>query len=121
MMPFVITIIYAVSILNTDVKLYISVHKSSTLAFLNQHEQENAPPKVKGGIDKYCPGRFTGVLLKFKHVHPVGLSLLITLAPFCNVASSDTPADPKFCTFDVDSDSNLYQINGTAVERDIYK
>ena len=69
------------------------------LAFLNQHEQENAPPKVKGGIDKYCPvgsvEYLTGVLLKFKQVDPVGLSLLITLAPLCNVASSDTPADPN--------------------------
>jgi hypothetical protein len=89
---------------------------------LNQHEQEKAPPKVKGGIDKYWPvgslENLPAVLDRFKMVDPVGLLLLITHAPLCNVASSSIPDDPKFCTFNEDSDSNLYQINGTAV---IYK
>ena len=85
---------------------------------MNQHEQENSPPKVKGGIDKYCPvvslDSLEGKVFRFKHVDPtgliLGLSLFITLASLFNVASSDAPADPEFITFDEDSVSNLYQM-----------
>ena len=95
----------------------IFADSSFASGFLNQHEQENGSPNAKGGIDKYCPvGSFDilpEVFVRFRHVPPVGLSWLITLAPLFNVASSDAPADPEFVTFVDDNVSNLYQTYGT--------
>ena len=51
-------------------------------------------------------GLFASAFLN-QHVDPVGLSVLITLAPLFNVASSDAPADPEFKTVDEDGASNL--------------
>ena len=106
-------------------KSNILANGSFASAFLNQHEQENGSPNVKGGIDKYCPvgslDSLEGKFFRFKHVDPVGLSLLITLAPLFSVASSDAPADPEFTTFKEESVSNLYQMYGTGDTVDIYK
>ena len=53
---------------------------------------------VNASIDKYWPLRshdgVVGVFIKFKFVHPTGLSELITLAPLFKVASSVDPAEP---------------------------
>ena len=116
--------------------MFVSFEKSNNFAFssitvyvsfLNQQEQENRLPKVKGGMDKYCPvvslDSLAGKVFRFKHVDPtgliLGLSLFITLAPLFKVASSTVHPDPEFITFDEDSVSNLYQMYGTADANDV--